>query len=54
MKSPVSKPTSKKNLPEKICPVCHRPFTWRKKWARNWENVVYCSHKCKKNRQHST
>ncbi|MBO1531854.1 DUF2256 domain-containing protein [Psychrobacter sp. F1192] len=21
----------KQNLPQKICPVCQRPFTWRKK-----------------------
>ncbi len=32
----------------KICPVCQKPFTWRKKWARDWDNVVYCSEKCKK------
>jgi len=23
-------------------------FEWRKKWARDWENVKYCSEKCKK------
>ncbi|MDG1326906.1 MAG: DUF2256 domain-containing protein, partial [Flavobacteriaceae bacterium] len=23
---------NKKNLPQKICPVCDRPFSWRKKW----------------------
>lgn len=34
----------------KICPVCHKPFTWRKKWARDWDNVVYCSERCKKAR----
>ncbi len=34
----------------KICPVCQKPFTWRKKWARDWENVIYCSEKCKKTR----
>ncbi|MEC9060551.1 MAG: DUF2256 domain-containing protein, partial [Pseudomonadota bacterium] len=22
----------KSDLPTKICPVCQRPFTWRKKW----------------------
>ncbi|MDY6882249.1 MAG: DUF2256 domain-containing protein, partial [Pseudomonadota bacterium] len=26
----------KSNLPSKICPVCDRPFTWRKKWERDW------------------
>ncbi|WP_202265744.1 MULTISPECIES: DUF2256 domain-containing protein [unclassified Alteromonas] len=36
----------KSNLPSKICPVCDRPFTWRKKWERDWENVKYCSKRC--------
>ena len=38
----------KPNLPEKICPVCERPFAWRKKWARDWDNVVYCSERCRR------
>ncbi len=38
----------KQNLPQKTCPVCARPFTWRKKWARNWETVVYCSERCRR------
>ncbi|WP_082391153.1 DUF2256 domain-containing protein [Jiulongibacter sediminis] len=36
----------KKPLPEKICPVCQRPFTWRKKWEKNWDEVKYCSKRC--------
>ncbi|MFQ3582706.1 MAG: DUF2256 domain-containing protein [Chloracidobacterium sp.] len=36
----------KPHLPEKICPVCQRPFTWRKKWRNTWEKVVYCSKAC--------
>nr|WP_240409102.1 DUF2256 domain-containing protein [Flavobacterium psychrotrophum] len=36
----------KQHLPQKICPVCNKPFAWRKKWERNWEQVVYCSKKC--------
>jgi hypothetical protein len=35
-------------LPAKICPVCGRPFRWRKKWARDWERVVYCSERCRR------
>ncbi|TYL49168.1 DUF2256 domain-containing protein [Marinomonas sp. IMCC 4694] len=45
----------KHHLPEKICPVCQRPFAWRKKWARDWAQVKYCSERCKrqgKNQQH--
>ena len=38
----------KQDRPEKICPVCRRPFQWRKKWARDWENVVYCSDACRR------
>lgn len=36
----------KVNLPSKICPVCLRPFTWRKKWEKNWLEVKYCSKRC--------
>jgi hypothetical protein len=35
-------------LPTKICPVCQRPFAWRKKWARDWAQVVYCSERCRR------
>ncbi|MFQ1940216.1 DUF2256 domain-containing protein [Aeromonas veronii] len=37
----------KPHLPEKICPVCQRPFSWRRKWARSWEEVRYCSERCR-------
>ena len=40
----------KSNLPTKLCPVCRRPFVWRKKWARVWEEVRYCSERCRRNR----
>jgi len=38
-----------KQLPEKICVICQRPFSWRKKWARDWEEVKYCSERCRRN-----
>ncbi len=38
----------KVNLPQKICPVCQRPFTWRKKWEKDWAQVIYCSEKCRR------
>ncbi len=41
----------KSELPEKICPVCQRPFTWRKKWERNWDSVKYCSNACRKKKK---
>jgi len=40
----------KRDFPEKTCPVCSRPFQWRKKWEKIWDEVVYCSDKCRKNR----
>jgi len=40
----------KSQLPTKLCPVCERPFTWRKKWQRDWENVKYCSKRCAGNK----
>jgi hypothetical protein len=42
------KGVKKQNLPEKICIQCGRPFSWRKKWERCWEEVKYCSEACKK------
>jgi len=38
----------KSNLPEKLCEYCHRPMAWRKAWAKNWENVKYCTERCRK------
>jgi len=38
----------KATLPEKTCPVCARPFLWRKKWARDWDHVIYCSERCRR------
>lgn len=29
----------KSELPEKICPVCNRSFTYHKKWRKDWEEV---------------
>ncbi|WP_111881586.1 DUF2256 domain-containing protein [Aequorivita sp. CIP111184] len=40
----------KQDLPQKICVACERPFTWRKKWEKNWKDVKYCSERCKKNK----
>jgi hypothetical protein len=37
----------KQHLPTKICLTCGRPFAWRKKWARDWDQVKYCSQACR-------
>ena len=44
----VTMSAKKPNLPEKTCVVCGRPFKWRKKWAKCWEQVKYCSDKCRR------
>ncbi|MCG9886769.1 MAG: DUF2256 domain-containing protein [Cyanobacteria bacterium] len=40
----------KADFPSKVCPVCDRPFVWRKKWADCWEEVKYCSDRCRRRR----
>lgn len=40
----------KQHLPQKLCAVCGRPFMWRRKWARVWEDVKYCSEACRRKR----
>ena len=40
----------KVNLAQKICPVCQRSFSWRKKWEKDWEQVIYCSEKCRRSK----
>ena len=47
---PVGKRIAKANLPSKDCAVCGRPFTWRKAWARTWDQVRYCSQRCRRAR----
>lgn len=42
------------DLPSKICPVCGRRFQWRKKWAADWEQVRFCSKRCKATRLDAT
>ncbi|HWR95427.1 MAG TPA: DUF2256 domain-containing protein [Arenimonas sp.] len=34
-------------LPSKPCQRCGRPFAWRKKWQRDWQQVKYCSDRCR-------
>ena len=33
--------------PTKICACCGRPFQWRRKWKDVWEEVRYCSDRCR-------
>jgi hypothetical protein len=38
---------NKQDLPQKPCLVCGRPMSWRKSWAKNWDQVLYCSDRCR-------
>ncbi|WP_083966299.1 DUF2256 domain-containing protein [Dyella thiooxydans] len=40
----------KPDLPSKTCLTCGRPFAWRRKWARVWDEVRYCSERCRRHR----
>jgi hypothetical protein len=37
----------KGDLPQKPCAQCGRPFAWRRKWAKVWEEVRFCSDRCR-------
>ncbi len=37
----------KSELSTKVCQQCARPFTWRKKWEKVWDEVKYCSDRCR-------
>jgi hypothetical protein len=41
------KTIKKSDFPAKLCPVCERPFVWRKKWQKVWDEVRYCSQRCR-------
>jgi hypothetical protein len=34
--------------PDKTCATCGRAIAWRKRWARDWEQVRYCSDGCRR------
>jgi hypothetical protein len=38
---------NKASLPSKPCLVCGRDMVWRKSWAKNWDDVKYCSDACR-------
>jgi len=49
--SPTSAPAFKGNkvaVPTKPCARCGRPMSWRKAWAKNWDEVKYCSDACRR------
>lgn len=45
------KGVKKQSLPAKNCLACGRPFAWRKKWEKVWDEVRFCSDKCRSARK---
>ncbi len=43
----MAKMRKKSELPSKVCVTCGLPFTWRKKWERDWDSVKFCSDRCR-------
>jgi hypothetical protein len=35
-------------VPTKVCAGCGRTITWRKAWARSWDDVRWCSDACRR------
>ena len=47
--------SGKRNVPDsKTCASCGREITWRKKWARDWDQVRDCSDACRRHRVSAT
>ncbi|MCK5929892.1 MAG: DUF2256 and DUF3253 domain-containing protein, partial [Nocardioides sp.] len=43
------------SVPEpKTCASCGRTIEWRKKWARSWDDVKYCSDACRRHKVSDT
>ncbi|MBT0773222.1 DUF2256 and DUF3253 domain-containing protein [Kineosporia sp. J2-2] len=38
----------------KVCASCGRAFAWRRKWAADWDQVRYCSQRCRRNKPADT
>lgn len=38
----------------KVCVSCGREMRWRKSWAKNWDEVRYCSDACRKAKVNDT
>jgi hypothetical protein len=41
---------NKATLPSKPCVACGLPMTWRRRWARNWDEVKFCSNACRRDK----
>lgn len=39
---------NKAALPSKRCVACGLPMSWRRRWAKTWAEVKYCSDACRR------
>ncbi|MFG6441399.1 DUF2256 domain-containing protein [Roseateles sp. LKC17W] len=39
---------NKAALPSKPCVACGLSMTWRRRWAKTWSEVKYCSDACRR------
>lgn len=39
---------NKSTLPSKPCVACGLAMTWRRRWAKTWGEVKYCSDACRR------
>ena len=39
---------NKAALPSKPCAGCGLAMSWRRRWAKNWADVRYCSDACRR------
>ena len=39
---------NKAALPSKPCAGCGLAMSWRRRWAKNWAEVKYCSEACRR------
>lgn len=44
----MAKMKRKGDLPVKTCVTCGRPMVWRKAWEKVWDEVKYCSERCRR------
>lgn len=50
----MTKMRRKSDLPTKTCAACGRPMVWRRKWAKVWDEVRYCSQRCRADQARKT
>ncbi len=43
----ITEPKVKVTLIKKY-PKCQKDFEWRKRWKKDWENITYCSERCRR------